>query len=289
MQNINKFTESELIINSDGSIYHLKLKPHEIANTIITVGDPNRVEMVTKHFDKIEVIQKNREFCTHTGLLENKRITVISTGIGTDNIDIVMNELDALANIDFNTRCTKNELTTLNFIRIGTSGALQSHIPIDSFVVSEYGLGNDALLHYYNYANNDLENTLLKTLQPIIPLKPYLIAADPQLVQHFGNQMHKGITATSPGFYAPQGRQLRANIKYPNLLDNLQKWQYQHYQIVNFEMETAGIYGMARCLNHKAVSLNAILAQRAKKQFSSNPNKAIEKLIEHTLQKILTF
>ena len=280
--------KSELIINEDGSIYHLNLKPGDIATTIITVGDPDRVEEVSKHFDTIDFKANKREFKTHTGTYKGKRITVISTGIGTDNIDIVFNELDALVNIDFKTRTIKKEHTTLTFIRIGTSGAIQKNIPVDSFLISEKAIGFDNLLHFYD-TKNLLDHRFadaLKTHCNWSPLNasPYVVNASKKLLLDFNDTLFiRGCTATNVGFYGPQGRVLRLKIKDENLNERLTSFEYQDYKITNLEMETSGIYGLAALLDHHAISLNAILANRATQTFSDSPNQTVAKLITTTL------
>jgi len=284
--------ESELILNSDGSVYHLQLRQNEIADTIITVGDPDRVKEVSKHFDKIEVRKKNREFVSHTGYSGNKRITVISTGIGPDNIDIVLTELDALANVDFKTRLIKKEKKVLKIIRIGTSGSLQSDIPVDSFLASSYGLSLDNLLHFYQpkLSNNELNlanEFSNKVLTKDSKIHPLVISASKDLMEVFtSDKVHTGITVTCPGFYGPQGRVVRNKLAYPNLIDNLNTFQFKNLRITNFEMETSAIYGMARMMGHQAISLNAIVANRVLKQFSKNGHKAVQKLIKFALEKI---
>ncbi len=284
--------ESELILNSDGSVYHLQLRENEIADTIITVGDPDRVKEVSKHFDKIEVRKKNREFVSHTGYSGKKRITVISTGIGPDNIDIVLTELDALANVDFKTRLIKKEKKVLKIIRIGTSGSLQSDIPVDSFLASWYGLSLDNLLHFYQpkLSNNEINlanEFSKKVLTKDSKIHPLVISASKDLMQVFASDnVNTGITVTCPGFYGPQGRIVRNKLAYPNLIDNLNTFQFKNLRITNFEMETSAIYGMARMMGHQAISLNAIVANRVLKQFSKNGHKAVQKLIKLALEKI---
>lgn len=284
--------ESELILNPDGSIYHLALKPGEIADTIITVGDPERVLDVAKHFDTIELDVHRREFKTITGVYNGKRLTVISTGIGTDNIDIVFNELDALVNIDFKKRTIKPKHTRLTFIRIGTSGAIQPEISINSFLISEIAVGFDTLLHFYNnthflnlpFAEAIKAHTLWSTQKS----DPYVVSGDEGLISHFDNaDFIKGITATNVGFYGPQGRTLRLSLQDEHLNDKLQSFTFQQQKITNLEMETSGIYGMATLLGHRAISLNAILANRANGTFSDTPKKTVNLLIEKTLEQLL--
>jgi uridine phosphorylase len=287
---MQKLSEADLIINPDGSIYHLNLLPEDIADTVITVGDLDRVGEITKHFDSIELKKGKREFITHTGYLGKKRITVLSTGIGTDNIDIVFNELDALVNIDFNTREVKKELKSIDIIRIGTSGAVQEDIPMGTILASSFGLGFDALMHYYIHEIDGDEHSLLDSVKShfshIKNLHPYLTAADKGLLNTIGKNMEQGITVTAPGFYAPQGRQVRAKNAVPNFINQLNSFKQGKYRITNLEMETAGIYALAKTLGHKALSVNAILASRVKFEFSSEPNKIVDKAIKMVLDKL---
>ncbi|RFS18734.1 phosphorylase [Chitinophaga silvatica] len=283
-----RIAESELIINNRGAVYHLDVRPDEIAGTIITVGDPDRVAAVSKHFDKIEGKYQHREFVTHTGYIGDKKISVVSTGIGTDNIDIVLNELDALVNIDFQTRLVKPELTTLKIIRLGTSGALQENIPVDSFVVSSHGLGLDNLMAYYDYQNTSSERNLLEAFRGQVALKPggaspVIFEAAANLSKHFTDGFHTGITVTCPGFYAPQGRILRGPLANPGLIDNLTGFSYENHKITNFEMETSAIYGLGRVLGHECLSISAIVANRIRKEFSKDGGAAVAALIEKGL------
>lgn len=282
--------ESELILNPDGSVYHLHLRPQDIATTIITVGDPDRVVAVSKHFDRVEFSTKKREFVTHTGYIGNKRLTVISTGIGTDNIDIVFTELDALANVDLETRIPKSQHTTLNIIRVGTSGSLQPNVPLDGLLASSFGMGFDNLLHYYKQTHTPIEAELLPHLPKLNNgVQPYLAQASEKLLRLIGKDMYQGITATCSGFYGPQGRGVRLQAAMPNFLDILQQWQHGSHQITNFEMETSGIYGMARLLGHEALSTNAIVAQRSTQKFSTNPYQTVDSLIKIVLERIIEF
>ena len=287
---MQKLSVADLIINPDGSIYHLNLLPEDIADTVITVGDLDRVGEVSKHFDSIELKKGKREFITHTGYLGNKRITVLSTGIGTDNIDIVLNELDALVNIDFNTRNIKKDLKSLNIIRIGTSGAVQPDIPMGTILASSYGLGFDALMQYYMHEVDGDEHSLLDAIKShfshIKGINPYLTAADQGLLQTLGKDMTQGITATAPGFYAPQGRQVRAKNAIPDFITQLNSFNEGKHRITNLEMETAGIYALAKILGHKALSVNAILASRVKFEFSSTPNKIVDEAIKTVLTRL---
>lgn len=286
---MQRIAESELIINARGAIYHLDLRPEELATNIITVGDPDRVANVTQYFDEVEVRRQHREFVSHTGRVGGKRITVVSTGIGTDNIDIVLNELDALANIDFETRQIREEPVSLNIIRIGTSGALQSDIPVDSFVASTHGLGLDNLLNYYRLEHNEQEKQLLHSFSTHTQLHtqvchPYISSASASLLKYFVDGYHHGITVTCPGFYGPQGRILRLGIRNPELIDRLTEFSFGQHRITNFEMETSGIYGLGKLLNHHCLSLSAIVANRIQKQFSKDGAAAVDQLIQKTLE-----
>ncbi len=284
---MNRIAASELIINDRGAVYHVNCRPEEIANTIITVGDPDRVKEVSKHFDSIEFKNNHREFVTHTGFIGKKRISVTSTGIGPDNIDIVLNELDALVNIDFETRTIKENLTQLNIIRVGTSGSLQEEIPVDSFVASTHGLGLDNLLNFYRHSNNDeelqIKQSFVTHTQMDAITKPYIFGASPALLKEFVQDFHHGITATCPGFYGPQGRVLRLGLSQPNLIDSLTSFTFGNHRITNFEMETAAIYGLGKLLGHHCLSLSAIVANRISKEFSKDGNAAVENLIKKTL------
>ncbi len=287
---MQKLSEADLVINPDGSIYHLNLLPEDIADTVITVGDLDRVPEVSKYFDSIEVKKGKREFITHTGYLGKKRISVISTGIGTDNIDIVFNELDALVNVDFETRTIKPTLKSLDIIRIGTSGAVQEDIPMGTILASTYGLGLDALMHYYEQSNSTEEKNLLNQINnhfsKIEGISPYLTSASSKLLESIGHDMAKGITVTAPGFYAPQGRQVRAKNAVSNFIAQINSFSYNNNRITNLEMETAGIYALAKTLGHHALSVNAILASRVKFEFSSNPNQIVEKAIKTVLERL---
>ena len=281
---------SELILNPDGSVYHLNLLPEQIAQDIIFVGDQDRVEKITQNFDSIEFSTQKREFKTQTGYLNGKRITVISTGIGPDNIDIVMNELDALVNIDLETKIPKANLKSLNIIRIGTSGSLQPQIPVDSFVLSQYAIGLDNMLRSYqidHICHSNIENAFVQhTNWDQLKGKPYCIAAAPILQNVFeNNNIFTGITATAPGFYGPQGRILRLDIQDKNLNSKMDSFEINNLKITNLEMETAAIYGLSALLGHRALSLSAIIANRSSGTFSQNPEKTIVKLINLVLEK----
>ncbi len=286
---MHRIAESELIINNRGAIYHLNLRPEELAPTVITVGDPDRVDIISKYFDRHETKTRHREFVTHTGFISNKRISVVSTGIGTDNIDIVLNELDALVNIDFETRSVKDKLKQLNIIRIGTAGSLQSDIPVDSFVASTHGLGIDNLLNFYRHEQNEEEKQLLQSFVTQTQLHnrfsyPYISGASASLIKYFVNGYDHGITVTCPGFYGPQGRMLRLGLSNPQLIDRLTQFHFGQHRISNFEMETAGIYGLSKILGHHCLSLSAIVANRVTKEFSKDGDATIEKLIMKTLE-----
>jgi uridine phosphorylase len=283
--------ESELILNPDGSVYHLNLKPENIAQDIIFVGDQDRVEKITQFFDSIEFSTQKREFKTQTGNFKDKRITVISTGIGPDNIDIVMNELDALVNIDLETRKPKEKITSLNIIRVGTSGSLQADIPVDSFVMSEYAIGLDNMLRSYlidKVSHQEIENAFIKqTNWDLRKGRPYVIKCSAVLANKiFSSTMHKGFTGTAGGFYGPQGRVLRLDIQDNDLTKKMDAFNFNGIRMTNLEMETAAIYGLSALLGHQALSLNAIIANRADGTFSKDSYKAIDELITYTLEKI---
>lgn len=282
---------SELILNPDGSLYHLNLQPEHIAHDIIFVGDQNRVEKITQFFDSIEFSIQKREFKTQTGLFKGKRITVMSTGIGPDNIDIVMNELDALVNIDLKTRTPKENLTSLNIIRIGTSGSLQADIPVDSFVMGKFGLGLDNMLRSYlidEITEVEMEDAFIKhTNWDLRKGRPYIIPCSEKLEKRMeSNRIFKGITGTAGGFYGPQGRVLRLNIQDENLNSKMDSFNYNGTRMTNLEMETSAIYGLGKLLGHNCLSLNAIIANRASGTFSDDPNKAIDELIDYALEKL---
>lgn len=288
---MEKIKESELIINPDGSVYHLNIKPQDIANDIIFVGDQFRVESITKHFDSIEFSTQKREFKTQTGTYKGKKISVISTGIGPDNIDIVMNELDALVNIDFATRTIKPNLTQLNIIRVGTSGSLQADIPVDSILMSTHGIGTDNMLRSYaidGITETDIEDAFIEqTNWDLTKGRPYIIKGSEKLIAQFAsNSMHQGMTVTAGGFYGAQGRVIRLAIQDSNLNNKIDSFEYKNLRPTNLEMETAAIYGLSKLLSHHSLSLNAIIANRANGTFSSDPYATVEKLIQYTLEKI---
>ncbi len=286
-----QLSPSELILNTDGSIYHLNLIPADIADTIITVGDPERVLEVSKHFDSIEIKKGKREFLTHTGILNGKRLSVISTGIGTDNIDIVLNELDALVNIDFKTRTINKNRIRFRIVRIGTSGAIQPDIPIDSFLMSQYAIGFDGLLHFYKNENglhSEMEDAFMEqTKWSSDKARPYITEFSKNLGPYFiDNRIRLGFTATCTGFYGPQGRQLRLAPGDGGFIQKISGFSHENRQITNLEMETSGIYALSKLLGHEAVSLNCILANRATGEFSKNPSKSITDLIKFTLERL---
>ncbi len=288
---MNKIKPSELILNPDGSIYHLNLKPEHIADTVIFVGDQNRVPRISKHFDDIEFDLQKREFRTITGTYKDKRITVISTGIGPDNIDIVLNEIDALVNIDLENRTIKQEQRKLDIIRIGTSGSLQHDIPVDSFVMGKYGLGLDGLLHSYkadHIFEKEIEDAFIKHTQwNQNKARPYIVKGSDELAKKLqSEQVFTGFTVTAPGFYGPQGRVLRIPLQDAGLNKKLDSFSFNGVRATNLEMETSAIYGLARLLGHNALSMNAIIANRANGTFSTDPYKAVENLIEYTLGKL---
>lgn len=286
--------ESELILNKDGSVYHLNLLPDHISETIITVGDPERVPTVSQHFDSIETIIQKREFVTHVGYYRGKRLTVISTGMGTDNIDILMNELDALVNIDFVTREPRplEERINLRIVRVGTSGSLQADIPVGSLLVSEHAVGLDSLMQFYPLVETGLEVEVARGIQQRLQLdyRPYCVRGSDLLREQLGAGMISGNTLTCPGFYGPQGRVLRLDLRLANLIQEFQQFRHQsaegEFRLTNFEMETAGYYALGRMLGHEVTSLNAIVANRATGEFATNSEEVINKLIATTLERI---
>ena len=289
---MKEIAESELVLNPDGSIYHLKLLPKQIAETIIVVGDQGRVQTVSKYFDSIEFQIQNREFTTHTGYLNDKRLTVMSTGIGTDNIDIAINELDALVNIDLTTRQIKESKAHLNIIRLGTSGALQEDVPVDSLVMSSYGLGLDGLLNFYKsngVIDEEITDAFIEHTEWGSNLsKPYIVKASDQLAAKLGDGMIKGITATSPGFYGPQGRILRLPISYPEQNDKLSSFLFMDERITNYEMETSALYGLGKMLGHNTCTICAIIANRITKTYSKDYKKTVDKMIQIVLERLIS-
>lgn len=283
---------SELILNRDGSIYHLGLLPEEIADTIITVGDPARVPKISLHFDSVEVKKQKREFCTHTGTYKGKKITVMSTGMGTDNIDIALTELDALVNIDLKEKKIKDKLTSLDIIRIGTTGSIRSEIPIGSYIISELALGFDGLMHYYKedfFLNKEIARAFVEqTGWSTKKAFPYVVEGGRDLIKKLGShETINGFTGTNVGFYGPQGRILRAEVPDPEMNDKIAAFAYKGYAVTNLEMETSGIYGISKLLGHNAASMNLVLANRATGEFLENASEMMEKLILYTLNKIV--
>ncbi len=288
---MQQLKESELVLNPDGSVYHLHLMPEDVAPTVILVGDQHRVPVISKYFDKIEIKKSGREFVTHTGWLNGKRITALSTGIGTDNIDIVINELDAAVNIDLEKKTQKQEHTSLDLIRLGTSGALQVGIEVDRMVASEYGLGFDGLLNFYSYNETILEKEMSEAFMqhtlwsPRLPY-PYIVKASGQLLHKLSFDMTKGITATANGFYGPQGRQLRIPLAFPELNERIESFRFQNHCITNFEMETSALYALGRILGHNTLTICDIIANRVTKQFSKDYKASVERMIQVVLERI---
>lgn len=286
---IMEFKPSELILNTDGSIFHLRLFPDQIADTIILVGDPNRVEIVSSFFDSVELRTSNREFVTHTGIYRNNRITVMSSGIGTDNIDIVMNELDALANIDLEKRILKTERRTLKLVRIGTAGGLQKDVPINSFILSRYAAGFDTVLNFYARRNEVSDLAMEKAFKkhtgwsPTLP-DPYFVSSSDELFDLFPDDMYSGITISAPGFYAPQGRRIRLDPLDIGLNDKLASFRYGTLRIMNYEMESSALFGLSRLLGHQAVTLCTMIANRASMEFTEDYKSSVNKLIKFTLE-----
>jgi uridine phosphorylase len=289
---MSRIPESELIINPDGSIFHLHLLPENIADTIILVGDMDRVKEVSSFFDKIELKKQNREFITHTGIFRSKRITVVSTGIGTDNIDIVVNELDALANIDLKTRLVKEQKKRLNFIRIGTSGALQYDIPVDTPIISKMAIGFDGLLNFYANRNTITDASIEKAFIAHMSWNaqlttPYFVEGSNELLEKVGFDMKKGLTISAPGFYGPQGRVLGLPIQDVTINDKITAFEYQGMKITNYEMECSAIYGLSKLLNHNAVTVCNIIANRIRGEYSANYKKSVKELIIKVLERLI--
>ncbi len=286
---MRKLQESELILNPDGSLYHIHLRPEHLAGKIILVGDPQRVPMVSSFFDKIDFRCANREIVTHTGSLNKVRLTVMSTGMGPDNIDIVMNELDALVNIDLSTRTVKAKHTSLDIVRMGTSGALQADIPVDSFAMASYGLGLDGLIHFYHHPrvveNRMTKVFMRKTRWPKSLPAPYIIKGSERLSSELGEGMFQGITATAPGFYGPQGRELRLSAAYPGLNDRISTFRYRGERVINFEMETSALYALGKMMGHNTLTLCAVIANRMKETYSRKPKETVKELTRTLLER----
>jgi uridine phosphorylase len=291
---VNTFNSTELILTPEGCLYHVNLRPEHLADNIILVGDPGRVPMVSGFFDEIELKRQNREIITHTGWFKSKRFSVISTGMGPDNIDIVLNELDALVNIDLDKRIPRKELKKLTIIRLGTSGSIQKDLGIDQYVISEFALGLDGLLHFYKMAENVIDEELTgKFLEhyhaPSTMPTPYIIPCSKQLSSLFDNDWHRGITVTAPGFYGPQGRGLRLALSDPGLIDKLNSFQAGNLRILNFEMESSAIYGLCRLMGHECLTICPVLASRVNETYSSNYLPVMKLLIKEVLDKLAKF
>jgi uridine phosphorylase len=289
--NTNYFPETELIVTDKKTVYHIDLAAEHIADDVIVVGDQGRVEKISKFFSKIEHKAEHREFVTHTGIFNGKRVTVLSTGIGTDNIDIVINELDAAVNIDLEKRVLKEKMRSLNIIRLGTSGALQDYIPVNGLVVSQYGLGLDGLLNFYEDFDKQNEagisHAFMKHMDWTANMPyPYCYRGSDALFKKFKEGNHSGITATAPGFYGPQGRRLRLNPFMPDLNERLTAFEHKGLKITNFEMETSALYGLGKMLGHNCLTVCVIIANRVRKEFTSDYSKSVESLIEKSLERL---
>lgn len=287
-----KIAASELLLNADGSIYHLNLRPEELADTVILVGDPGRVAMIAKHMTAIEFTKQSREFVSTTGMYKGKRITVLSTGIGTDNIDIVMNELDAVANIDFNTRKIKKEKRSLTLVRIGTSGALQPEIALGAFVLSHYSIGCDGLVNWYanrdSVTDKEIENALVEHMgwDPNLP-RPYIVRNSDRLIKAFQRKTVKGMTISAPGFFGPQGRVLRLGLAMPDMNAKFESFASKGYKVTNYEMEGSAIAGLAKEMGHEAITVCCIIANRYAKEAITDYHPYIEKLIKMVLDTLV--
>ena len=290
--NSRPIAESQLVFNNEGAIYHLNLFPDMLADNIILVGDPDRVPEVSKHFDDIEVMRRNREITTHTGTYKGKRISVISTGMGTDNIDIVVNELDAVANIDFKTRTRKESHRCLNMIRLGTCGALQAEIGVeDSYVASRYAIGLDGIAYFYKEHNqvidNDMTNAFISHMDyPRDLPRPYAIESSKELFDKLAFGYHQGITATAPGFYGPQGRSLRLELAYPDINKKIESFSYHDLKLCNFEMESSALFCLGKMLGHNVLTICVAIANRVTETFASNYHPYVDKLIKNTLDRL---
>jgi uridine phosphorylase len=283
--------ESELILNPDGSVYHLHLKPENIADTIIVVGDPGRVKEISKHFDKIDFTVENRELNTHTGSIGNKRLTVVSTGMGTDNLDIVINELDAAVNVDLETREIKKSHTKLNIIRLGTAGALQADIQPGDFVASSYGMGMDGLLYFYEKGKSVMDAAMAEAFVNHVSWNEnlpgiYAVPCSQLLMDKVGKGLVHGVTLTAPGFYGPQGRELRLKLAFPELNQLIESFDYQGNRITNFEMETSALYGLGKMLGHETLTVCTIVANRVNHSYAEDYHGDIERLIKLVLERL---
>lgn len=289
---MKSFMSSELVLNSDGGVYHLNLHPEELADTVIVVGDPGRVSQISGYFDRIELKRSNREIVTHTGFLNGKRLTVMSTGMGTDNIDIVMNELDALVSFDLKNRVLREKPGHLNIIRLGTSGALQPDIDVNSFVMSRYALGFDGLMYFYDIPEGIIIEDLGEKFRNHVNwsnLLPHVYGVESSmtLAKKFeGSGFHQGITATAPGFYGPQGRVMRLGLRFPEINDRMQSFEYKGIKLSNYEMETSALYGLGGAFGHDMLTVCVAIANRATGEFSSDYHKSVRKLVEIVLEKL---
>ena len=289
---MDRIPDTELVLNSDGSVYHLALKKEDIADTVILVGDMSRVEQVSSFFDEIRIQKQNREFKTHTGIYKGKEISVMSTGIGTDNIDIALNELDAIVNIDLENREFNPVRKSLKLIRIGTSGGLQPDIPVGTFIVAEYGLGLDGLIYYYDYPFDSIEEDLSQRITDHLNLsknlsKPYITRGSKELIDKIGHDMVSGITATAPGFYGPQGRSLSMKLSDYHINEKLQSFSFNGQRVMNFEMETSALYGLGNLLGHQCCTCNVMIANRVRKEFSENYQEIVSDLIRTVLDRLV--
>lgn len=283
--------ESDLILNPDGSIYHLQLRPEEIPDLVLLTGDPDRIHKISDHFDSMEFKRQNREFLSHAGTLKGKKMLALSTGIGPDNIDIVMNELDALINIDLKSRQPNPNRRSLTIVRLGTSGTIHADIPVGTLVVASHGMGMDGSLHYYrrlvDVTDHELTREFIRqTNWPAFLPKPYIIPGTPALIQKISSKGILGITVTASGFYGPQGRELRLRSSFPGMIDALARFSYKNHRIVNFEMETSSLYGLGAMLGHQVASICVLLANRVTGEYSRSAGEDEEKLISHVLDKI---
>ncbi|HBQ57609.1 MAG TPA: phosphorylase [Porphyromonadaceae bacterium] len=282
---------SEFIVNPDGSVFHLHIRPEQLSDKIVMMGDPDRVTLTASFFDSIECDVRSREFHTITGMYKGKRLTALSHGIGTDNIDIVVTELDALANIDFHTRTVKPEFRQLTMIRVGTSGGMQPHCPIGSYVVSEKSIGFDGLLHYYAHSQDVREEDFEEAFQKQVNwspyhCSPYVVSADEELVERIGHNMIRGVTISAIGFYGPQGRHVRLALADPELNAKIESFRYGHYSITNYEMESSAIAGLGKMMGHKCMTVCAIIANRVALESNADYKGSIEDLIKVVLERI---